>query len=116
MRAIQQNLFPIDLAGALVLGFCLRLLFDLCLLLVFFLLLGLDQIEERIVEQLLLQMLLQVEQGHVEKVHRLVKARIDLQLLPELGRLIKAGLQDASSSSLVRESLSRSRAASVGPR
>ena len=41
-------------------------------------------------------MLLQVEQGHVEQIHRLVQAWIDLQLLLELRALIEAGLHATS--------------------
>jgi hypothetical protein len=37
-------------------------------------------------------MLLEVEQRHVQQVHRLIKARIYLELLPELSGLIESGL------------------------
>ena len=50
----------------------------------------LDEIEKWIVQQLLLEMLLKVQQGHVQKIHRLVQARIDLQVLPHLGGLAEA--------------------------
>ena len=46
---------------------------------------GLDEVQKWIVEQLLLEVLLEVEQGHVEQIHRLIQAWIDLQLLAELG-------------------------------
>jgi hypothetical protein len=49
----------------------------------------LDEIEERIVQQLLLEVLLQVEEGHVEQIHRLVQARIDLQFLAQMRALLK---------------------------
>src|SRR5256885_9275998 len=42
--------------------------------------------------------------------------RSDLQLLPELGGLIKPGLHATAPSSLAREKRSRSRVVSVGPR
>ena len=116
VEAIEQDFLPVDLARALVFGFCLRGLCGLAFLLLLLVFLGLDKVEERVVEKLLLQVLLQIEQWHVEKIHRLVQARIDLQLLPQLGRLIQAGLQEAATPSLARENLSRSRAVSVGPR
>src|SRR6476660_4780008 len=115
VEAVEQNLFPVYLAGAVVLGLGLRLLL-LGFLLLLFLFLRLDEIEERIVEQLLLEMLLEVEERHVQQVHRLVQAWIDLQLLTELGRLIESRLQEAATSSFPRENRSRSRAVSVGPR
>ncbi len=34
-------------------------------------------------DELLFQVLLEVEERHVEEIHRLVKARIDPQLLPQ---------------------------------
>jgi len=36
--------------------------------------LGLDHLEEGVAEQLLLQVLLEVEQRHVQQIHRLVQA------------------------------------------
>ena len=79
VEAVEEDLLPVDLVFLLLL-----LLLLLGVLLLVFLLLRLDQVEERIVQQLLLQVLLEVEQGHVEQIHRLVEAWIDLQLLPEL--------------------------------
>jgi hypothetical protein len=49
------------------------------------------QLEEGVVQQLLLNVLLKVEQRHVEKIHRLVEARVDLHLLPELRTLVESG-------------------------
>ena len=51
----------------------------------------LDELEERIIQQLLLEVLLEIEQRHVQEIHRLVQAWIDLQLLPELGALDSPG-------------------------
>src|SRR5438552_16645548 len=116
VEAIEQDLFPVYLSRPLVFGLCLRLFLGLSLLLLFLFFLRLDEIQERIVEELLLQVLLQVQQRHVEKIHRLIKAWIDLELLAELGRLIEARLQEELTCSLARENLSRSRAVSVGPR
>ena len=83
VEAVEEDLLPVYLIAALLFlfgfggGFSLRL----SLFVLFF---GLDEVEERIVEQLLLEVLLKVQQRHVEKIHRLIEARIDLQLLPEL--------------------------------
>jgi hypothetical protein len=41
-------------------------------------------------------MLLQVEQGHVQEIHRLVEARIDLQFLFELCGLTQSGFHSPS--------------------
>ena len=92
VEAVEQDLLPVDLALLLLLcfGFLRRLLGgDVALLLVF--LVRLDHVEERVVEQFLLQVLLEVEEGHVEQIHRLVEARIDLELLLELRVLAEAG-------------------------
>ncbi len=77
VEAIEEDLLPIDLTGSLVLGFRLRRLFGLALLLLL-LIFRLDKVEKRIVQKLLLEMLLQVQQGHIEQIHRLVEAWIDL--------------------------------------
>ena len=91
VEAIEQDLLPVDLVVRRLLFLrCLRLLGFRSLLFVLFL--GLDHLEERIVQQLLLEVLLEVEQRHVQQIHRLVQARIDLQLLPELRALIEPGL------------------------
>ena len=92
----------------------LRLVFVLVLVLFF---LGLHHLEERIVEKLLLEVLLQVEQGHVQEIHRLIQARIDLELLFELDVLgetrLHAGCPAVACDEAKRD---RSRAVSVGPR
>ena len=91
-----------------------------------------SMLEERIREQLLLQVLLQVEQRHVQHVHRLVQARIDLELLPKTQALVQPSLHPVgpggdsvgSTAAAARASASpcsalkrvRSRAVSVGPR
>src|SRR5690606_19041871 len=79
-----------------------------------------DEVEERVDEELLLQVLLEVEQGHVEHVHRLVEARVDLQLLAHADRLLQAGLHVAPAT-VARAGRSaskraRSRAVRVGPK
>ena len=103
---VEQDVFPVGLVVARFFGLGLRLLRHRHLGLLF----GLDQLEEGITEQLLLQMLLEVEQRHVEEVHRLVQARVDAQLLTERRVLVQAGLHAA----WVRRA--RRRAVRVGPR
>ena len=73
--------------------------------------LGLHHLEERVAEQLLLQVLLKVEQRHVEQVHRLVQARIDPQVLAQRRVLMQAGLHAAGACSRARR-----RAVRVGPK
>ena len=84
VKAVEQNLFPIDLASSLVFGLRLGLLLGLGVLLLFLFFLRLDEVEERVVEKLLFEVLLQIQQRHIQEIHRLIKARIDLELLPEL--------------------------------
>ena len=92
VEAVEQDLLPVDLALLFLLGLGLRvLLFRAALALLLVLFLRLDHVEERIVEELLLEVVLEVEQGHVEQIHRLVEAWIDLELLLELGVLSEAG-------------------------
>src|SRR6266850_370530 len=103
---VEQDAFPVGLvvSGLFLLGGLLlgggR----------FGLLLRLDHLEERIAQQLLLQVLLEVQQRHVEEIHRLVEARIDPQVLPERRVLVQAGLHAAC----VKRA--RRRAVRVGPR
>jgi hypothetical protein len=106
LEAVEQDLLPVDL-----------ILLVLLLLLLFRggglfgrLLLGLEQLEEGVGQQLLLEVLLQVHHGHVQHVHGLVKPRIDPELLPEAGMLRQAGSHATASRR------ARSRAVSVGPR
>ena len=104
---LQQDVLPV--------GPVLRL----CFLLGLLLLLGggrldflfrLHHLEERIAQQLLLQVLLQIEQRHVEQIHRLIQARIDAQVLPHADVLMQAGLHAAG------DRRARRRVVSVGPR
>ena len=46
---------------------------------------GFHEIEERVVDECLSQVALKIEQRHVEKVHRLVEARLRLLFLPQVG-------------------------------
>ena len=73
-------------------------------------LLRLQQLEERVGEQLLLEVLLQGEQRHVQQVHGLVQPRIDPQVLPQ-ERMLPEGLLHAAGARRARR-----RAVSVGPR
>src|SRR5437879_3247281 len=104
---VQQDVLPVRLV--VVLGFLLLL--DAVLgerqLGLF---LGLDQLEKRVAEQLLLQMLLQVEQRHVQEVHRLVQARIDAQVLAQPDVLVQTGFHAAE------VSRARRRVVRVGPK
>ncbi len=105
IEAVEEDLLPVDfvvLLGLLVLlfGGLFRHLLVLRLL----------QLEERVVEQLLLEVLLEVEHRHVEHVHRLVQARIDAEFLAKPGLLMHAGLHAGCPSA------PRRRAVMVGPR
>jgi hypothetical protein len=75
-----------------------------------FLFLGLEHLEEGIVQQLLLEMLLEVQQRHIQQVHRLVEPRVDPQILAE-HRVLAKHLSHAAGASRARR-----RAVSVGPR
>ena len=89
LEAVEEDLFPVDLVlGLRLLGFVSRRLSFGCLLILF--LFRLDHLQERIRLQLLLQVLLEVEQGHVQQIHRLIQARIDLELLPDLRALTQS--------------------------
>ena len=96
VEPVEQNLLPVDLVAVRLslLPAARRLRSRLLLLLV--LVLRLDHVEERIVEQLLLEVLLEVQQRHVEQIHRLVQAWIDLELLLELRALGETRLHEAS--------------------
>jgi hypothetical protein len=84
VESIEEDFLPVYLFSAFLLfGCCFFGGLGFCLLLfVFFF--RFDEVEERIIEQLLLEVLLEIEQRHVKKIHRLIKARVDLQLLPKL--------------------------------
>src|SRR5204863_5830018 len=109
LRAVlEQDVFPIGpvLGFGLFLGLVVLLLgcrgLDLFL--------GLDHLEERVAEQLLLEVLLEVEQRHVQQIHRLVQAWIDPQILAQANVLMQAGLHAAG------DSRARRRVVRVGPR
>src|ERR1019366_5740833 len=138
LEPVEQDLLPVCLGVRVRVGFLHRD-FGRRLQLRFRLLVGprlflvvLEHVEERIRKQFLLQVLLQVEQRHVQHVHRLIEARIDLELLPKAKALAEPSLHPAASggdsvgcttcagaggrspcSALKRV---RSRAVSVGPR
>ncbi len=76
LESIEEDFLPVDLVVSLLLrllGIVIR---------------RLDQIEERIIDELLLKVLLEVEQGHIEQVHRLIEAWIDPEFLPEPDALL----------------------------
>ena len=108
VEAVEQDLFPVDLL--LLLGLLLFLLGVRRLLGAGLLFLGLHQLQERIDQQLLFQVLLEIHHGHVQHVHRLVQAWIDPQLLPQSGVLSETLLHAVLSIRAL------SRAVRVGPR
>ena len=75
----------------------------------------LHQVEERVVQELLLQVLLEVEQRHVQQIHRLIEAWIDLELLPELRALVRVPALMSASCARARP-LGESRAQARGQR
>jgi len=91
IEAVEKDAFPIDLVVR-GLFFFLRGGFLGLRALLLFLLFRLHHLQERIVQQLLLEMLLEGEQRHVKQIHRLIQAWIDLELLAELCALIEPGL------------------------
>src|SRR4029077_13412104 len=105
---LEQDIFPVG--PVLGLGLLLRLIVLLLGSRGLDLFLRLDHLEERVAEQLLFEMLLEVEQRHVQEIHRLVQARIDAQILAHTDVLMQAGLHAAE------DSRARMRLVSVGPR
>src|SRR5207302_542661 len=106
---VEQDLFPVGLVVGLGLLF---VFLGLLRQRYFRLLLRLDQLEERVPEQLLLQVLLEIEQWHVQQVHGLVQPRVDAELLRESGVLLQAGLHTGCG----WPRRARKRAVRVGPR
>ena len=107
---VEQDVLPVGLVVArlLLLGLLLLLLLlGRGRLHLFF---RLHHFEERIAQQLLLQVLLQIEQRHIEQIHRLVEARVDPQVLAERRVLMQAGLHAAG------DRRARRRVVRVGPR
>src|SRR5207302_434402 len=102
---VEQDVLPIGLVVAVLLLLRLRLL--RCRRLLLF---RLDQLEKRVAEQLLFEVLLQVQQRHVQQIHRLVQPGIDPQVLPQGGVLVQPGLHAAC------PRRARRRAVRVGPR
>ena len=105
LEAVEQDFLPVHL-----LLFFLLLLLLLRVLLLRRLVLGLEELEERVGEELLLEMLLEIHHGHVQHVHRLVEPRIDTELLP------KAGVLRQPCSHATASRRARRRAVRVGPR
>src|SRR6266516_6252134 len=103
---VEQDLLPIRL----VVSGLLLLRLDLLDGGRFLLPLGLDELEERVAEQLLLQVLLQVQERHVQQVHGLIEPRVDPQLLFQDLVLVQSRFHAAG------ERRARSRAVSVGPK
>ena len=104
----EQNVFPVG--PVLGFGFLLRFVVLLLGSRRLDLLLRFDHLEEGIAEQLLFQVLFEVEQRHVQQIHRLVQARIDPQILAQADVLMQAGFHAAE------DRRARRRVVSVGPR
>jgi hypothetical protein len=96
IESFEQDLFPVDFVLVFLFLGLLRRGLGFGGALVLFILLGLDQLQKRVRLELLFQVLLQVEQRHVQEVHRLIQARIDLQLLSQLRTLMQSCLHQAS--------------------
>ncbi len=109
VEAVEEDLLPVHLLflGGLLLFLLLVLLAVRAVLL---LLLGLEQFEEGIDQELLFQVLLEVHHRHVQHVHRLVEARVDAEFLP-LAEVLRESCLHATFS--IR---ARSLAVRVGPR
>ncbi len=89
VEAVEQDFLPVDFV-------LIRWIFSGFLAQAYVLLdVGLRHLQERILRQLLLEMLLQVQQGHVEQLHRLIQAWVDLHLLLELLTLEESGVESA---------------------
>ena len=88
IEAVQEDFVPVHL----VLGLLLPLLVDLEVLVV----VGFRKLEEGVLGELLLHPGLQLEERHVDQVHRLVEARIGLRLLAGPGTLVEAGSDAAA--------------------
>ncbi len=115
VESVEKYFLPIDLVSSARL-LLLRRLGRLSGRLLLVLFLVFDHVEEGIVEQFLLEVLLKIEQRHVEKIHRLVKARIDLQFLPQRRGLVHSCFHTAVPPFSVAANRARSRAVRVGPR
>ena len=76
IEPVEQDGFPVDLVVSFVRGFLVELYFLLGV--------ALDHLQKRVFRHLLLETLLQVEEWKMKQLHRLVQARVDLHLLPEL--------------------------------
>ena len=107
IEAVEQHLLPVHLLILLLLFLFLFLVGGRRLggeLVVF------HQFQERVDQQLLLEVLLQLHHRHVQHVHRLVQARIDPEVLPQADVLPQSELHATASNRL------RNRDVSVGPR
>jgi len=101
VEAVEQDLLPVNGIGFVMLILFLGLDLDFFSALFLFVLVEFNELEERVVEKLLLEVLLKVQQGHVEHAHVLVTPWIDLQLQPQLLRLIQSCSPDAATSPAV---------------
>ena len=80
VEAVEEDLLPVHLFFLLLLLLFLLLVLGRVLI-GRLLVLRLEQLEERIRQQLLLEVLLEIQKRHVKQIHRLIQAWIDLELL-----------------------------------
>ena len=104
-ETVEEDVFPIDFFPVFRFRLLLFLLSYVRLIFV-----GLLQFEEGVDEQLFLKVLLQLQQGHIEEIHRLIQARIHPQFLLEHRALLHRDLHAAV------PKRSRSRLVRVGPK
>ena len=107
VESVEQDGFPVDLVPVFVRA----------VLVEFHFLLGvaLDHLQERVFRHFLLQALLKVEQRKMKQLHRLVQARVDLHLLPELRALDEPRAETAHAATGGLKRL-RMRSVRTGPR
>ena len=89
IEAVEEDLLPVDLVFVVRLR---RLLLEFDLLLD----VRLGELEERILRHLGLEVLLEIQEGHVQQLHGLVETRIDPHLLLHLLPLEEAGADAAA--------------------
>ena len=87
LEAVHEDLLPVHLVVAHGLVGDVLLELDLALHV------GFAHLQEGVLRHLLLQMLLEIQQRHVEQLHRLVEAWVDPHLLSELGALEELGVE-----------------------
>ena len=107
VESVEQDGFPVDLVLVFVCGVLVQ----------FHFLLGVafDHLQERVFRHLLLETLLKVEQRKMKQLHRLVQARVEPELLPELRALDEPRSETAHAATGGLKRL-RMRSVRTGPR